>query len=245
MNAYEKDSKTEFKFFQETDRGRQAVEVRQDVFQRCRDAYSSGHDNVGLSGTIDIKMVAVQDGRNLWHYHRTRGVDLTKDNLPMRWRASSSRSGPVAAIAIGLAGVALGILRAANDGQGPTSVGGVTALVGGGLGAVGAMWLSTIMPPSPNDALCMGYPMASEGVGHPKEHEAGSFSSFSVNLRAEASDPMEELRRQLEARIIGDFLLVLTDVKAPLAPVPVSPTVSPVPPPASQPDLAPGPIPAP
>lgn len=87
----------------------QALPVSSEVARTCAD-YAARRDPVklvGISGSVDIKMVAVTDGRDRWHYGKTEDKSLER-SYPRVTFTGKGRTHPLARTLLVLGGILLG-----------------------------------------------------------------------------------------------------------------------------------------
>jgi hypothetical protein len=247
VTLWARDARTNLTFFEEQNDGRRVpLTVNPEVGDRCLAYSRRGEENtaLGLSGTIDIKMVSVADGANLWHYRRTEGIDFKVPDPPVRFRAKAqSRPFAWAGLIVG-AGMTIGAISACSDHCSSDDEGAATriGLAGALFAAVSVYRLASRPSESPEAVLCQKRPIREPMKLQPQAPEQAS-SSFTYGVHVDETDATEEARKRVQGVIIKEFLDTLADVRRfvpalPAAPAPAPPSPAPpaAPPPAPAPD---------
>lgn len=231
-----------------------ALQVPQTVAQRCA-AYSAQRDPLaaaGLTGTIDIKTVAVNDGRDRWHYRKTLSQSVGRSYPEVGFTALPKPNPAVGVLGgLGLASVIVGgtlILLTAVTTDDPTTgtmkpdFGSVpTYLIVGGLLAAGAaiaVGVATQATAAPNEVLCLDTAQVGPTLTPaPPPPPSGPMTSEVTFSQSTGADPLVKQRAQIRDAMIADFITVLSDVHAnvraqpPAVPPPAPPPAAPAPPP--------------
>lgn len=153
---------------------------------------------IALSGTIDIKMVRVSDGQNLWHYRRTRGVDFNETSTERFQKGSPPNAAALAGLPVAGLGIAGGLLMATGpfcfngsaqceaDSDTASSAFLVVGLIAGVIGVVGVM---ANQPPAVDDVLCAVDPVAEPELtarGQTKVERSDTYS-FEEHVETEST----------------------------------------------------------
>ena len=219
----DRDARTDLAFFSETDTGTFPAAPSQAVAERCASLVKQQPSrDVALSGTIDIKMVRVTDGQNLWHYRRTRGAQLEESSSERYQKTTTTVGGPV--------GLALG---------GATLVGGLVVggaslcppgdyrcedvnsyiskgmmITGGVVAVVGLVLVLATKAPGVDEVLCTSaLTDARKQLAAPAPQFASRRTTYSIEEHANSSNTHQEERQKLRAEIVEDFLKVMSEVR--------------------------------
>lgn len=219
----DRDASTKFSFFEDAGDGSRPVAPRRYVAERCA-AYSKRMRpiDVALSGTIDIKMVRVSDGQNLWHYRRSRGVQLEETTM-QRFRGTKDINAAFPSmLALGAATLIGGFILGGSDPCPPgdslcaSNVSTVSdILIGaGGVGAlIGTIGILATSPPSADEVLCDSQTAERYTDAAPPTAPDGPSTTFTLEEHVESTDMHQEQRKKLRSDIVADFLKVMSEVR--------------------------------
>ena len=236
------------------------VQVTSTVAKTCRD-YALKRDppqTAALSGVIDIKTVAVSDGRDRWHYRKTLMQSLGREYPKVTFSAPrppnllASVLAALGSVAVGVGG-GLAVAEAIDNpppGQAKFDSNGwsTALLIGGGVGLAGALAVKIGMgdPAVPADEVLCREDLATPTPPVPAPPE--TVASEHTFHETQVADPYAKAREQIRTTMIAQFVDVLKEARggrrapAPVAPVAPAAPASPSPPPAAVPP-APPPVP--
>jgi hypothetical protein len=281
----EKDLRWTYKFFVENDTvpaaarlhgafGERPVRVSSQTQDRCHVYASRASDTVALSGVLDIKMVRVRDGRNLWHYRRTRGEKLAVREPVVRFEGkrvpNGAFYGPLVS-GLGALGLSLGLdvgydATTPEDRDAKAKFVKIFGYSGAILTAIGVIGLIATPSPSADDSLC--YPEyalldapaaqdAPEPTSEPSAtktyvaHVGGATNILKDQGRARFNEVDDQgrgrvaARRAMQEQLVVDFLRELVQVKRDAPTSPPAPTAPAPTPPAPTPPAPTAPAPTP
>ena len=188
------------------------VRVDRSVGDRCRAAMQGAQPAiVGLSATLDVKMVSVAHERVLWTYRNTRAMDMSRSQGTQYYVAHEStykkKRWPWALIGIGVSGAGLGLA----DNMEPTMIG-----IGAGVALIGAIGVltehHTTTWQTPSQVVCatpsVPDPYAPALVPAPAP-VAEENSHFETHESTRNRDPLAESRLKLTRELVGDFMRTL------------------------------------
>jgi len=230
------------------------------VAEGCRD-YAFRADPpkaAALTGSVDIKMVSVVDGRDRWHYRKTEERSLGREYPRMRFSAPNQPNQFAGVLlGIGIAGLVAGgtgelIDAASTDDPATTTNEHIDAsgwapplLVAGALlvAAGTVVAITSTNKPDPAKTLCNGkFAAATPGPAAPAEVMA-SEHTFE---QSHTGDTVAEAKKQIVARMTKQFVDEIKEAKGSRPPITAPPPAPvPAPAPAATPAPAPTPVPAP
>ncbi len=216
-------------FFDRGDHGDQPLQVSNAVAQTCQQ-YAVQRDppqTAALTGVIDIKTVAVSDGRDRWHYRKTLAQSLGRTYPQVAFRApvKPNKGGlvlsTVGAVALGL-GFGLWVVEESTTNDPTTgetkfdSGGWSTGLMISGAVAIAAgVALQVALGgdrPAPEDVLCNGT-LAVDTTPAPATVVVGvgPLSAEHTFQEKTVADPLAAAREQIRTTMISQFIDVLKD----------------------------------
>jgi hypothetical protein len=245
-NVSDSDVQRTLTFFKDDGAGRGSLQVPQTVAQRCA-AYSASIDPVqtaGLTGTIDIKTVAVSDGRDRWHYRKTLSTSTGRTYPEVGFRAvakpnqAASVLGGIGAASIIVGGTLALVAGTSTDdpstgemkidfGDAPTYM-----IIGGAILGVAGIVLGVTHQENgtPEDVLCLPAAALATAAPAPAGPPVAGPMTSQVRLNETTSgDPLQKERERLRDAAVVDFINVLTEAHRNAPP----PAPAPPPPPAA------------
>ncbi len=222
------DAQRTLAFYRSDAAGTSPLQVPQSVAQRCA-AYSAARDPVqaaGLTGTIDIKTVAVTDGRDRWHYRKTLSQATGRTYPEVGFPARAEQNKGVGVLGgLGLASVIIGgamILVEQTTSDNPTTgemkadFGSAPAyLIGGGLvlaGAALALGITTQSSTPPEDVLCVEGAQATVAASAAPAAPTGPLTSELTITERTGVDALAKERGAIRDAMIADFITELSQV---------------------------------
>ena len=201
VDVQDRDDSQRLVFFEHRGEGDSPIVVGRDVAERCRRATADPTMHIiGLSASLDVKMVAVGNGRVLWSYRTTRARDLAHTTGVRYYPAHQPRR-LWAWAAIALGGTVLATQRGENASSGGQITGGLLV----GVGIAGLVFRSH---ESPERVLCARPDVADPFAPPPQPvapvADPGS-DSYEYNAQRRERDPLAEYRLALVREIVGDF----------------------------------------
>jgi hypothetical protein len=215
-----------------------------------------------LTGSIDIKTVAVSDGRDRWHYRRTEERGLDRSYPRVTFSAPNKQSAlfralmTVGAVGLGVGtGLALGEAASMDDPSTPQNekvdTGGWSTnfLVIGGAATVAAIAVAVGTggeKPDPEKVLCNGTFAVAQPAPPPQANVMASEQTFE---QTSTGDALAEAKKQVMVRMTTQFIDQIKEAHAGMhlrqtAPPPAAPApAAAVPAPAAAPAPAPAPAP--
>ena len=194
------------------------MRVAAEVADRCRAATSGGERQVvGLSATLDVKMVSVASERVLWNYRNTRAMDLSKTDRALYFPAHEStyrrNRWPYVALAFGTVFGGIGLVVPEGSELRPVGL-----ALGGSLIALGIAGLiferhSTSWE-TPDQVICAAaavpdpYAPAPVVVTPTKDPAK---SRYELTESQRNRDPFAEYRLRLTHDLVADFANRLRD----------------------------------
>jgi hypothetical protein len=215
-------------FFDHGDHGDAPLQVSNAVAQSCQQ-YALQRDppqTAALTGVIDIKTVAVADGRDRWHYRKTLAHSLgrTYPQVSFRGEIKPNTLSKVLAVAGGVAlgiGLSLWVVEetTTNDpttGETKFDSGGASTglMIGGAIAAIaglGAQYALGGDKPAPEDVLCNGRLAVADAAPPPATVNVGPLSAEHTFQDKTVSDPLASAREQIRNTMISQFIDVLKD----------------------------------
>ena len=180
-----------------------------------------------LTGVIDIKTVAVSDGRDRWHYRKTLAQSLGRTYPQVVFRAPEKPNRiavvltSVGAVALGLGfGLWLAEETTTNDpttGETKFDSGGWSTglMIGGAVAAVAGVALQVAAGgtrPEPEDVLCNGkLAVDTTATPPPATIGVGPLSAEHTFQEKTVADPLAAARDQIRTTMISEFIDVLKD----------------------------------
>jgi hypothetical protein len=225
-------------FFARDDHGDRPLQVSDALAQTCAQ-YALQRDPpqpAALTGVIDIKTVAVSDGRDRWHYRKTLAQSLgrTYPQVAFRGQAKPNRlATTVAALGGAAAGIGLGLLIVENTTTNDPTTGqtkfdshgwSTGLLIGGAVAVAAGVTLGATVgstPPPPESVLCQGNlavgdsaPATPTPTPMPQATvTAGPLSAEHTFQQHEVADPLAAAREQIRSTMIAQFIDVLKDAR--------------------------------
>jgi hypothetical protein len=217
-------------FFDHGDHGDAPLAVSNSVAQTCQE-YALQRDpaqTAALTGVIDIKTVAVADGRVRWEYRKTLSSSLgrTYPQVTFRDQIKPNKLAMALSVAGGVAvgvGLALFVVEQStmNDpttGETKFDSGGWSTglLIGGALAIVagiGAQYGLGGEKPVPEDVLCNGK-LAVSDTPQPATVTVGPLSAEHTFQDKTESDPLAKARDQIRSTMINEFIGALKAARA-------------------------------
>jgi hypothetical protein len=200
VDVRDRDDQQQLIFFEHRGRGDDApIAVGPGVAERCRRATADPTMSiVGLSASMDVKMVGVSTGRVLWSYRNTRGKDVARA-AGVRYYPAEKPRRTWAWVALAIGGA---VLLASTQGQ-PDA-----AAPGAVIAGIGVLGLVLRSHESPEEVLCnrppVSDPFAPPMIEAPPGPETVS-DRYDFSSQRRNRDPLAELRLALVREIVGDF----------------------------------------
>ncbi|MDB4957696.1 MAG: hypothetical protein JWO36_5265 [Myxococcales bacterium] len=245
------------------DKPDEQLQVSATVAERCHQwAKRDKPITAGLTSTLDIKTVSVQDGRARWHYRKSVSQSSGEDFPKVRFVGATTpnKGGNVLAGVGGgtlLAGIVFAVVDSSNAdminsatgmpngkvfGDAPTYmiVGGALALAAGIAILVG----TGQSQPDPDSVLCLEDHVPTNGSVESATGVQGPLSSEHTFNETKVSDPLAKEEERLGVDRANEFFAILTEIRTshPRA-APAAPPAGAAP--AAAPTAAPVPVPAP
>jgi hypothetical protein len=240
------------------------LSVPTSLAETCRDYELKAHQAkaAALTGSIDIKTVAVSDGRDRWHYLKTEERALDRTYPRVTFAAPNKPSVlqrvllTVGAASLGAGlGLWLGEQASMDDPSTPGNekidTGGwsTNLMVVGGAATIAALAVAAGggEKPDPSMVLCNGKFAVATAAEAPKAEVVSSEHTFEQTT---TGDALADAKKQVMARMTTQFIDQLKEAHAlhlhQTAPPPAAPAAAPAPaaPPAAAPAPAPAPVPA-
>jgi hypothetical protein len=218
-------------FFARDEHGDTPLQVSSAVAQTCA-GYALQRDpaqTAALTGVIDIKTVAVSDGRDRWHYRKTLAQSLGRTYPQVEFRATEKPNRGATVLA-GVGGAALGVGFAlwlveestTNDpstGETKFNSGGWSTglMIAGAVAIAGGIGLQVALGgtrPEPDAVLCNGSLAADSTTTTappPATVVVGPLSAEHTFQEKTVADPLAAAREQIRTTMIGQFIDVLKD----------------------------------
>jgi hypothetical protein len=216
-------------FFERGDRGDTPLQVSNAVAQTCG-GYALQRDpaqTAALTGVIDIKTVAVSDGRDRWHYRKTLAQSLGRTYPQVVFRATE-KPNPGAMVLAGAGGAAaavgftlwlleqtttndpsIGETKFNSDGWGTgLMIAGAVAIAAG----IGLQVALGGTRPEPDAVLCNGtLAIDTTPTPPPATISVGPLSAEHTFQEKTVADPLAAAREQIRTTMISQFIDVLKD----------------------------------